>query len=111
MSALLGTQPKFKQSPPILLRSISATRPPSAAVPAPVTRPAVPAPVTTTLYVPLPLFTEAGSNCDCANRPVINAIYKDDGDAGEEDERNGKNLLIRKSPKTFPPSINAPTVP
>ena len=49
MSALLGTQPKLRQSPPIKLRSISATRPPSPAVPAAVTRPAVPAPITATL--------------------------------------------------------------
>ncbi len=49
MSALLGTQPKFRQSPPIWFRSIKATRPPSPAVPAAVTSPAVPAPITTTL--------------------------------------------------------------
>ena len=35
--------------PPITLRSISATRPPRPAVPAAVTSPAVPAPITTTL--------------------------------------------------------------
>src|SRR6476660_9973237 len=107
MSALLGTQPKFKQSPPILLRSISATRPPSPAVPAAVTKPAVPAPMTTTLYVPSPFFTETGSSCDCAKRPVIDAINQEDRHAREEHERNGKGLLIRKSAELFASSISA----
>src|SRR5437763_1759516 len=49
MSALLGTQPKFRQSPPIKFRSTRATRPPNAAVPAAATNPAVPAPMTMTL--------------------------------------------------------------
>ncbi len=50
ISALLGTQPVFRQSPPMVSRSISATR---ARVAAPIyalTRPADPAPITTRLY-------------------------------------------------------------
>ncbi len=46
---LEGTQPTFKQSPPSRYRSIRATRAPSPAAPAAVTRPAVPAPITTRL--------------------------------------------------------------
>ena len=42
-----GTQPTFRQSPPIRFRSTSATRAPSPAAIAAVTRPAVPAPITT----------------------------------------------------------------
>jgi hypothetical protein len=49
MRALLGTQPVFRQSPPMRCFSMSATRPPRPAVPAAVTRPAVPAPMTITL--------------------------------------------------------------
>ena len=45
-SALLGTQPKFRQSPPIRSRSISATRRPSCAATAVTDRPAAPAPIT-----------------------------------------------------------------
>ncbi len=45
-SALLGTQPKFRQSPPIRSRSISATRRPSWAATAVTDRPAAPAPIT-----------------------------------------------------------------
>src|SRR5437867_1948596 len=44
-----GTQPTFKQSPPIRYLSTRATRAPSPAAPAAVTRPAVPAPITTRL--------------------------------------------------------------
>ena len=55
MSALLGTQPKFRQSPPIKFRSTRATRPPNAAVPAAATNPAVPAPMTMTLQISLVL--------------------------------------------------------
>jgi hypothetical protein len=49
MSALDGTHPTFRQSPPIRSRSISATRAPSVAAPTALTRPAVPAPMTTRL--------------------------------------------------------------
>ena len=42
-----GTQPTFRQSPPIRWRSISATLAPSPAAPLADTRPAVPAPITT----------------------------------------------------------------
>ena len=42
-----GTQPTFRQSPPIRWRSIRATRAPSPAAPLADTRPAVPAPITT----------------------------------------------------------------
>ena len=44
-----GTQPTFRQSPPISSRSTSATLAPSPAAPAAVTSPAVPAPITTRL--------------------------------------------------------------
>src|SRR5262245_4390220 len=50
MSALVGTHPKFRQSPPIKRSSTSATRAPSAAAPAADTSPAVPAPSTSRLY-------------------------------------------------------------
>jgi hypothetical protein len=46
-TALEGTHPTFRQSPPISSRSTSATRAPSAAPIAAVTSPAVPAPITT----------------------------------------------------------------
>ncbi len=42
-----GTQPTFRQSPPIRWRSISATRAPRPAAPLADTSPAVPAPITT----------------------------------------------------------------
>jgi hypothetical protein len=42
-----GTQPTFRQSPPIRLRSTRATFAPNPAAPAAVTSPAVPAPMTT----------------------------------------------------------------
>ena len=45
-SALLGTQPKLRQSPPMRSRSISATRRPSCAATAVTDRPAAPAPIT-----------------------------------------------------------------
>src|SRR3990172_10891831 len=57
MSAFDGTHPKLRQSPPIFFPSMSATRPPRPAVPAAVTRPAVPAPMTTTLYFPRPFWS------------------------------------------------------
>ena len=44
-----GTQPTFRQSPPIRWRSISATFAPIPAATAAVTSPAVPAPITTRL--------------------------------------------------------------
>ena len=44
-----GTQPVFRQSPPMRCRSTRATRAPSVAEAAAVTRPAVPAPTTTRL--------------------------------------------------------------
>ena len=44
-----GTQPTFRQSPPIRWRSTRATLAPSPAAPAAVTSPAVPAPSTTRL--------------------------------------------------------------
>lgn len=44
---LEGTQPKFRQSPPMRFRSTSATRAPSAAPMATLTNPPVPAPITT----------------------------------------------------------------
>ena len=44
-----GTQPTFRQSPPIRCRSISATFAPMPAATAAVTSPAVPAPITTML--------------------------------------------------------------
>ena len=44
-----GTQPTFRQSPPISARSTIATRAPRPAAPAAVTSPAVPAPNTTRL--------------------------------------------------------------
>ena len=47
MTPLEGTQPTLRQSPPISSRSINATRAPSPAAPAAVTKPAVPAPMTT----------------------------------------------------------------
>ena len=45
MTAFDGTQPTFRQSPPSMLFSISATRAPSPAAPAAVTSPAVPPPM------------------------------------------------------------------
>ncbi len=45
ISALLGTHPTFRQSPPMSDRSISATRAPSPAAAAAVTSPPVPAPI------------------------------------------------------------------
>ena len=44
-----GTQPTFRQSPPIMWRSISATRAPMPAATAAVISPPVPAPITTRL--------------------------------------------------------------
>ena len=38
---------------------------------------------------------------------MIDAIYQEDRHAGEEHERNGKRLLIRKSPELFGSSISA----
>ena len=49
ISAFDGTQPVFKQSPPILCFSISVTLAFTAAAMYEVTRPAEPAPMTTTL--------------------------------------------------------------
>src|SRR5438445_10386637 len=51
MSALEGTQPVHRHSPPNLLRSIKAALAPSAAAPAAVTRPAVPPPMTMMSWV------------------------------------------------------------
>src|SRR5262245_51647172 len=51
ISALDGTQPTLRQSPPRSSRSTSATLAPSPAAPAAVTSPAVPAPITTRLYL------------------------------------------------------------
>src|SRR5215831_5038264 len=45
-SALLGTQPKFRQSPPMRSRSIRATLNPSCAAAAVTESPAAPAPMT-----------------------------------------------------------------
>ena len=50
MSALDGTHPTFRQSPPSNPRSTRATFAPSPAAPAAVTSPAVPPPITTRLY-------------------------------------------------------------
>src|SRR5437667_65300 len=58
MSALLGTQPKFRQSPPIKFSSTRATRPPNAAVPAAATNPAVPAPMSLPSVAALVRFPE-----------------------------------------------------
>ena len=59
--ALDGTQPTFKQSPPMRCRSTSATFAPRPAAPAAATSPAVPAPTTTRLYRPLGLgFDQSG---------------------------------------------------
>jgi len=49
ISALLGTQPKFRQSPPILWPSISVTLALTAAAMWAETRPPAPAPMTTRL--------------------------------------------------------------
>ena len=49
ISALDGTQPTFRQSPPIKSRSIRATLAPTPAAPAAVTSPAVPAPIAVAL--------------------------------------------------------------
>ena len=49
ISALEGTQPTFRQSPPMRCRSTKATFAPKPAAPAALTRPAVPAPMTTRL--------------------------------------------------------------
>lgn len=51
MMALDGTQPTFRQSPPIIHSSIRATLAPTPALPAAATRPPVPAPMTTRLYL------------------------------------------------------------
>src|SRR5215471_6466751 len=51
ISALDGTQPTLRQSPPRRSRSTRATLAPSPAAPAAVTSPAVPAPITTRLYL------------------------------------------------------------
>ena len=45
-SALLGIQPKFRQSPPMTPRSISTTSAPSCAAPAATASPPAPAPIT-----------------------------------------------------------------
>src|SRR5207244_12041140 len=50
MRAFEGTHPTLRQSPPSRCFSTRATRAPSPAAPAAVTRPAVPAPITTRLY-------------------------------------------------------------
>ena len=49
MMPLEGTQPTFRQSPPISSRSTRATLAPRPAAPAAATKPAVPAPITTRL--------------------------------------------------------------
>ena len=49
ISAFEGTHPTLRQSPPIKLRSMRATRAPRPAAIAAVTKPAVPAPITTRL--------------------------------------------------------------
>src|SRR6185436_712909 len=48
ISALDGTQPKFRQSPPMRSRSTRTTERPSCAAPAATTRPAEPPPTTQT---------------------------------------------------------------
>src|SRR5574341_1213961 len=53
MTPFDGTHPTFRQSPPIRCFSIRATLAPRAAETAAVTKPAVPAPITTMLYRPL----------------------------------------------------------
>src|SRR6266581_4098830 len=52
MRAFEGTHPTLRQSPPSRCFSTRATRAPRPAAPAAVTRPAVPAPITTRLYRP-----------------------------------------------------------
>ncbi len=52
ITPLEGTQPTFRQSPPIRARSMIATFAPSPAEPTALTSPAVPAPITTRLYFP-----------------------------------------------------------
>jgi hypothetical protein len=49
-SAFEGTQPTFRQSPPSLSRSMSATRAPSPAAPKAETSPAVPPPIAMRSY-------------------------------------------------------------
>src|SRR3989338_4658406 len=70
INALEGTQPTFRQSPPKRCFSINATLAPSPAAPAAVTRPAVPPPMTTRLYLPLGSgFTQSdGCACDTSVR-------------------------------------------
>ena len=53
MTPFDGTHPTFRQSPPMRCFSINATLAPKAEPIATVTRPAVPAPITTRLYRPL----------------------------------------------------------
>src|SRR3989449_4516750 len=61
MTPFDGTQPTLRQSPPIRCFSIRATFAPTAAAITAVTRPAVPAPITTMLYVPIGSgFTQSG---------------------------------------------------
>src|SRR6185503_12038338 len=77
MRALLGTQPVFRQSPPMRCFSTRAARPPRPAVPAAVTRPAVPPPITTTLYVPSPLAGIGLSPQRCFERGVYSPVHVD----------------------------------
>ncbi len=63
MTPFDGTHPTFRQSPPIRSRSISATLAPSPAAPDAVTRPAVPAPMTTRLYRPAGVGFTQSAGC------------------------------------------------
>src|SRR5262249_9055725 len=71
ISALDGTQPTLRQSPPRSSRSIRATLAPSPAAPAAVTSPAVPAPITTRLYRGAGSgLTQSGRGAVATGRPI-----------------------------------------
>src|SRR5262249_42503039 len=73
--ALDGTQPTLRQSPPRSSRSTSATLAPSPAAPAAVTSPAVPAPITTRLYLAGGFgLTHSGRGTLATSRPLCSSL-------------------------------------
>src|SRR5262249_15801080 len=75
ISALDGTQPTLRQSPPKSSPSTRATLAPSPAAPAAVTSPAVPAPITTRLYRGAGSgLTQSGGWTLASSRPLCSSL-------------------------------------
>src|ERR1700727_801304 len=92
-SALLGTQPKFRQSPPMRSRSISVTRSPSWAATAVTDRPAAPAPMTarSTSGIRTPPLLP----CDRQQRQHREADERTE-DTGREDDAHVRHAAFRQ---------------